>query len=318
MPVLLSRKQLQHILGALWLLDGLLQLQPQMFTMNMITSIMLPNVNAQPALIAENLKWIIQLTTQYLIAASWTIAGIQVMLGLCLLSGRYVKQAIIVSVLWALMVWYAGNGMGMLLTGQATALTGSPGAVLLYALLGLVVYPRDASKNAGLLSREDLRRALAGLWLLAALLQVQPYWWQRGQISHTIAGLYSPGTLSGLLVDPSLHWLAGITNGIEVPLNLTLILLFLSLAVGIAFARPPYLRQVLVLSIIASLLIWWGTEALGMVLTGMATDVNSAPLLILIALACWPSSRTHKQHILPRSQSSRARLAREERYLQKV
>jgi hypothetical protein len=37
-----------------------------------------------------------------------------------------------------------------------------------------------------------------------------------------------------------------------------------------------------------SLLIWWGCEALGNILTGATTDVNTGPLFILIALACWP------------------------------
>jgi hypothetical protein len=41
--MLLSRKALQRVLGALWLIDGLLQLQPQMFTMNMVNGVMNTN-----------------------------------------------------------------------------------------------------------------------------------------------------------------------------------------------------------------------------------------------------------------------------------
>ena len=41
--MLLSRKALQRVLGVLWLIDGLLQLQPQMFTMNMVNGIMKPD-----------------------------------------------------------------------------------------------------------------------------------------------------------------------------------------------------------------------------------------------------------------------------------
>ena len=41
--MLLSRKTLQRILGVLWLIDGLLQLQPQMCTMNMVNGIMKPD-----------------------------------------------------------------------------------------------------------------------------------------------------------------------------------------------------------------------------------------------------------------------------------
>jgi len=43
-----------------------------------------------------------------------------------------------------------------------------------------------------------------------------------------------------------------------------------------------------------SVILWWGAEAFGMVLTGMATDFNSGLLLVVIALACWP--RAHSQY----------------------
>src|ERR1700676_3291638 len=49
--MLLSRKALQRILGVLWLIDGLLQVQPQMWTMNMVNGIMKPMLKGQPGLI---------------------------------------------------------------------------------------------------------------------------------------------------------------------------------------------------------------------------------------------------------------------------
>ena len=56
----------------------------------------------------------------------------------------------------------------MLLTGQASVLTGAPGPVLLYALLGLGAYPTRTSR-AGTSCRGDIRD---GSWvelLMAAL-----------------------------------------------------------------------------------------------------------------------------------------------------
>ncbi|HCI80488.1 MAG TPA: hypothetical protein DHW02_12450 [Ktedonobacter sp.] len=100
--------------------------------------------------------------------------------------------------------------------------------------------------------------------------------------------MYSPGTLSGILIDPSLHWLSGLTSDIEVPLNIVLIVIFLALGVGLFLSKERQVHPWLVASIVASLLIWWFDEALGMILTGMATDFNSGLLLIVMALACWP------------------------------
>ncbi len=311
--MLLTRQRLQYLLGGLWVLDALLQLQPQMFTSNMVNSIMEPTLNAQPLMIADSLKWIMQVVASYLVAINWFIVFIQLAIGICLLTRRFVRESIIISLFWALIVWYGGNGLGMLFTGQASALTGAPASVMFYALLGLVIYPRDEDERQGFVARSTLRWILAAFWAFAAVLQLQPYWWQVGQISQTISSLYSPGTLSGLLVDPSLHWFANITQNAEGVLNAILVVLFLALAIGIAFVRPRYLPALLSISIFVSILLWWITQAFGMLFTGMATDPNSAPLLIIVALACWPTLAHYqqKQHLLPHRNGTRERLESE-------
>lgn len=293
--MVLSPKLLRRILGALWLADGLFQVQPQMFTSSMVHSVLLSMLPGQPAPVAANLQEIIVVITQHLTIVNLLIAVVQVEIGLLLLSGLWVRGAVIASVVWAFIVWYGGEGMGMLLTGQASALTGAPGAVLFYPLLGLLVYPRSASSQdarvvinrGGLLSPVQLRWVLAGFWIFAALLQLQPYWWQPGQISQTISDMSGQGGISTILVDPILRPLSLVTAPLEIPLNSALIMIFLALGVALAVARPAQLRYVLLLSILLSLLIWCGTQAFGLIFTGMATDFNSGLLLVLMALACW-------------------------------
>src|SRR5579859_5763120 len=181
--MLLSRQALQRILGFLWLMDGLLQLQPLMFSGNMINSIMRPMLQGQPGFIEPSLQFIVNQTTLHLDVVNVVIAVVQICLGLgfLLLSDRWVKELVIASIVWAFIVWYGGEGMSMLLTGQASALTGAPGAVLLYALLALVVYPFTPTSNrdeGGILSRRQLRWSFAIFWIFMAVLQAQPYWWQ--------------------------------------------------------------------------------------------------------------------------------------------
>ncbi len=53
-----------------------------------------------------------------------------------------------VSFAWVLGIWVIGEGLGMLLTGNATALTGAPGSVLLYGLIGLMAWPRPPRRFA--------------------------------------------------------------------------------------------------------------------------------------------------------------------------
>ncbi len=212
----------------------------------------------------------------------------------------------IASFFWALIVWFGGEGMSMLLTGTASALTGAPGAVLLYPLIGLAVWPRTpgqqpilagsvpVSSDDGLLSRRGLRYVLSAFWFFMALLQLQPYWWQSGQISGAISGMVGAGGLNGVVVDPVLTALGNATANIEVPLNILLILVFLGLGIVLALPGDRYVRPALIASIVMSVLIWYFTQAFGMIFTGMATDFNSGLLLIVIALGVWPRRPTYR------------------------
>ena len=314
--MLLSRKMLQRIIGVLWLIDGLLQLQPQMFTMNMVNGIMKPMLQGQPGLVEPTLQFIVNQTTLHLTAVNLLIAIVQILLGLgfLLLPDRWVKEVVFASIVWALIVWYGGEGMSMLFTGQASILTGAPGAVLLYPLLGLAIYPRkksDAtSKTAtrkkgddGLLSRKYLRWVLAGFWIFAALLQLQPNWWQQGQISQSIGAMVGQGGLNSVLVDPVLQQISDATANIETPLNIALIVVFLAIGIGLAVVKDEQVRPFLVVSIVASFVLWYISQAFGMIFTGMATDFNSGLLVVVIALACWPQKQTLG--------AARARIARD-------
>jgi hypothetical protein len=292
--MLLSRKLLRQILGVLWLIDGLLQLQPAMFTMNMVQKVMNPTAVGQPAPIAASLNWIIAVTTHNLIAINLLIVVVQIILGILLIGGWWVRGTVIASVIWALIVWYGGEGMSMLLTGQASILTGAPGAVLLYPLLGLVIYPRRTANDPmgdgseeGILSRLHLRWVLAGFWIFMALLQLQPFWWQSGQISGTISGMAGQGGLDGILLDPTFNALAKITANAEIVLNVILIIVFLAVGIGLALMKQDRVRPWLIASLIVSVLLWWGAEGFGMILTGMATDFNSGLLLVVMTLGCW-------------------------------
>ncbi len=319
--MLLSRKALQRILGLLWLIDGLLQLQPLMFTGNMINSIMRPMLQGQPPFIEPGLQFIVNQTTLHLAVVNAVIAVVQILLGLgfLLLSDRWVKEAVIASIVWAFIIWYGGEGMSMLFTGAASILTGAPGAVLLYPLLGFAVYPRKKfdtvsqqdkakSRNEGLLSRAQLRWLLSGFWFFAALLQLQPNWWQSGQISQAIGGMVGQGGLNAVLVDPVLQQVSTITANIEIPLNITLIVIFLALGIGLAVVKQERLRPFLIASIVVSVIIWYCSEAFGMILTGMATDFNSGLLIVVMALACWPKAQTLR--------FTRARVARDTRQME--
>lgn len=308
--MLSSRTTLQRILGVLWLIDGLLQLQPQMFSMNMVNGVMKPMLDGQPGTIESSLQYIVNQTTSHLVLVNLIIVVVQIGLGLAflLLPNRWMKPVVLISIIWALIVWYGGEGMSMLLTGQASILTGAPGAVLLYPLLGLAIWPRqDQQTEEGLLSRKVLLYVFAGFWIFSALLQLQPYWWQSGQISQTISSMVGQGGLNGVLIDPVLQHIANTTANSEIALNIVLIVVCLALGLGLAFGKQERLRLWLIASLVLSVIVWYIAQGFGMIFTGMATDFNSGLLLVVIATACWPQSPTASHAV------SRTRFMRETR-----
>ena len=136
-----GRRSLRFTLGWLWLLDGLLQLQPFMFTRGFAHQVIAPVGTGQPFFVAGPVSWNAHLIAEHPAAANTVFASIQLVIGFSLLLSRSARAAIVASVLWATGVWYFGEGLGGVLGGHMTALLGAPGAALLYALLSCAAWP---------------------------------------------------------------------------------------------------------------------------------------------------------------------------------
>jgi hypothetical protein len=100
-------------------------------------------------------------------------------IGLALLHPRCYRLGLALSVMWGLAVWCFGQGLGGLLTGTASPLTGAPGAAVIYLLVSLILWPADrpirgSAASQGLLGDQGARVAWAALWLLAAALWLAP------------------------------------------------------------------------------------------------------------------------------------------------
>src|SRR5580704_15735093 len=111
---------------------------------------------------------------------------------------RTVKPAIVAMAIWALGVWWFGEGFGMLLTGAASPLTGAPGAVVLYPLIGLLVWPAAADADdvapgiassaaaTGPLGSGAPLFAWTGFWTLSAVLWLFPANRASGSLGSTL------------------------------------------------------------------------------------------------------------------------------------
>ena len=296
-----TQRVLQIILGLFWLLDAGLQFQPFMFGSGFTTTYLLNNAHNQPDVI----RWIITNVGNFVgpHVAVWNtfFALIQVAIGLGLLFRRTVRPALVLSFFWAFGVWFFGEGLGLLFTGSASALTGAPGSVFLYGLIGLMVWPRstpteeatEKEPNVGTASSaagQGLGGAMTpllvwcGYWSLAAILFLLPNNRTPTSVSSAITGM-SPGEPSAYS-----HFLSSFGNHFgSGGVWTTWLLAIGSLAIGfgsLVFRRPtPFLAA----GGLLATFFWVSGQGLGGIFTGSGTDPNSGPLIVLLALAMVPA-----------------------------
>ncbi len=136
------RRLLQLTLAGIWLLDGVLQYQAFMFSKG-FADMLSGTASGNPGVVASPVTWNATLIEHHLVLLNAVFATIQVLLGIGIAWRPTVRVALAASIVWALGVWWFGEGLGMVLTDGASPVNGAPGAVILYALLAVLLWPAD-------------------------------------------------------------------------------------------------------------------------------------------------------------------------------
>jgi hypothetical protein len=161
------RRALQLGLAAVWLLDGVLQYQPFMYT-KAFAQMLGAGAAGNPAVIASPITWDANLVQHHLVLLNTVFATIQLLLGIGIAFRPTVRVALAGSIAWSLAVWWFGEGLGGVLNGGADPLNGAPGAVILYALLAVLLWPADRpGKPAPFIAARAVGAPMArALWLV--------------------------------------------------------------------------------------------------------------------------------------------------------
>jgi hypothetical protein len=276
------RRAFQTALGLIWLLDGALQFQSFMYSNGFLESV--NGVAAgQPQWLASTVDAGTDVARLNLTVFNTLFALVQVSIGLGLLYRRTVKPALALSFAWCLVVWAVSEGLGMLFAGSANALTGAPGAVLLYALIGLLVWPGE--RPGGLLGIRGARAAWGTLWLVMA--------W-----TWLLATNSSPNaTTNAIRRAPGAGWLHSLQSNVASAaqghgLVIALVLALVSAAIGVAVWKSWAPRPFLALAIELNLIFWVVGQGFGGIFyTGSATDPNAGPLFVLLSLVLYSLTR---------------------------
>jgi cytochrome oxidase Cu insertion factor (SCO1/SenC/PrrC family) len=291
-----ARTVLRIGFGLLWLLDGLLQAQPQMA--GGLPSVLQPTADGSPSWVVHLVNWGANLWSYHPIAAAASSVWIQVGIGLWLIfavRGWSLRLAALASVAWGLIVWAFGEAFGTILAPGLTVLFGAPGAVLLYVVAGALLLLPQRSWERPRIGRLIL--AGSGVFFLGmALLQAWP---GRGFWQGKVAG--QPGSLTAMIQSmqstPQPHALEVVvsgfgnftqSHGFAVNLVAVIVLAAAGAAFCVSAARSDVrlARIAVIVAAVFCLADWVLVEDLGF-LGGLGTDPNNMiPLILLFTAGC--------------------------------
>ena len=287
-----ARRALQLVLAAIWLLDAVLQDQSFMYS-KAFSQMIGGTAAGNPGVIARPITWNANLVQQHAVLLNTVFAAIQLLIGLGIAFRPTVRVALAGSIAWASAVWWFGEGLGGVLSGAANPFSGAPGAVIIYALLAVLLWPADRVARAPFTAARAVGAHVArALWLVL--------WLSLAYFALTPANR-APQALNGVITametgEPG--WLIALDNGAAslvrgqgLAASVFLAVALVVIAAGV-YLRPPAAKTTLVLAVVVAAVIWVFGEALGGILTGVGTDPNSGPLLALLALAYWPLRTT--------------------------
>jgi hypothetical protein len=283
------------LLATVWLMDAALQLQVFMFTpgKNGFSGMLRGVAAGNPSWVSSIITWNASVVDHQPVLTNASFAGIQFVIAFGIAWKRTTRPALVLSIVWALGVWWFGEGLGGVLTGAATPLGGGPGAVLFYALLAVLLWPSRGPNSPFVAARTVGATAARIIWAVV---------WLGLAVLTVVGSGRSPEALNALVVKADSGqpgWLARIDrwsasqllhHGTSVAVVLALLCVVVALSV---FLRPQVTQVFLVVGMVAFALIWVATQSFGGILAGGATDPNSGLLVVLLVLTYWPLTGAH-------------------------
>ena len=285
------RRRLQLVLAGLWVLDGLLKLQPFMFTKSFAPMTLGESLDGAPGWLASPIRWAEHTEQSHSVSSMMAFALIELAIGFAIAWPRTVRLGLAGCIVWVPFLWFFAEGLGGLASGSPSPLD-APGASILYLFLAVLLWPADRDERSEAARFVGLRSAQAlwvVLWGLLAFLAFLP--------ANTTPGAFSDAIAENVEGAPSGYaWLlnhaTSAVNGHGHVIGILLGVAFILVALSVLAPWPAVTRAGVVLAVVPATLIWVFAQGLGMPFQGMGTDPDGGPLLAVIALAYWPLRRT--------------------------
>lgn len=291
-PTIAPKRFLRITLGVLWIIAGLLQAQPDMFTTDfyanypskVMESLLQSVADGQPKWLDALVHFGMFVWAEHPIFYNIGAILVQIGIGSILLFGPakgWSKFGLWTSIVWGTGVWVFGEGMGGLFSG-ATFFDGWPGAVILYVLGAAMLLAPDRLWHEHHIERV-LRWFLVVFWFVMAGVQALPSsgFWQSGGLMNQFANsasLPQPGILSAPIQSFSYATL-------HHPILWNTVFIGVMCILALGYLVSPRSRWLTIFAGIWLFWSWWFGQDFGTVFSGLGTDVNSAPLLMMFTIA---------------------------------
>jgi hypothetical protein len=284
-----GRRTLQLVLATIWLIDGILQLQSFFFTKSFGLQMISGMSQGNPSVIARPIAWSGTAIGHHAVLTDALFAVAQIAIAITIAWRPTLRIGLSASIAWAVGVWWVGEGLGGVLNGTANPVNGAPGAVMIYALLAVLLWPSDRPGHpAPFIAARAVGAPIAKmLWLV--LWGSLSYFAVLGA-NRSSRGLHSLITTEANGEPPWVAWidhhLASAVDHKGLAVTVVLAVLLLMVAIG-TYLPGPLANATVALAAVIGLTIWVVGENFGALFTNGATDVNSGPLLILLAASYW-------------------------------
>jgi len=284
------QRTFQLLLATVWLLDAVLQLQPFMFTRGSsgFSGMLDGMASGNPGWVAHTITWNGSIVYHQPILTDAAFATVQFLIAFGIVWRHSTRHALGLSVVWALGVWWFGEGAGGIFLGAATPLGGGPGGVLFYAVLAVLLWPSEGSDQPFVAARTVGVAWAKGIWVAV---------WGLLAVLALVGSGRSPQALHDLVAkvdNGQPGWLAHIDRSsaslfLHHGTTVAVLLALVCVVVAVGVFLPPQATQVtLVVAMVVFLAIWVAVQNFGGILAGGATDPNSGLPILLFALAYWP------------------------------
>ncbi len=289
-------------LGTLWLIDGILQLQPEMPYV-FLPYVIIPMMTSTSGSLYNIILFGVNIWSLHPVIFNATAAVTQLFIGIGLLIKLNKKGNVlilIVSSAWSLILWIFGEGFGGIFQAGSSFLSGLPGSALVYLIISIYLL----LVIAGYEIKWVIPVFMAALFSISFILQAIPasqFWsgYSLSRIPYNLIFLYQPRFLSdsflyftNTFITYDFYW------------NLFFSVYFAVCA--FAWLYRPFFAALLTIPI--TLFSWWVGQDFGIV-SGYGTDPNSGlPLLIIcvfILIYTLPSRNYFPLHVLKEQLSSK-------------